>query len=66
MIIGSIFVLMAIALAIRHYVFGHPLSDTATNEALNSKQAILWFLSFGGGGAFFLVIGALTYRWKSG
>ena len=51
--LGATFVLIALVLAVRHYGFGHPLLDSKTNEPFTPTGAIVWFLGFGGGGAFF-------------
>ena len=64
--IGGRFLIVAVVLAIRHYGYGSPMLDSSTQKPLTPTQSIAWFLGFGGGGAFFLVLGILTHRWKSG
>jgi len=64
--IGAIFVLIALVEAVRHYGFGHPMIDSKTQEPFTGTKSLVWFLGFGGGGAFFLVLGVLLHRWKSG
>lgn len=64
--LGAIFALLALVEAVRHYLLGRPLLDGDTGRPWTRAESLIWFLAFGGGGAFFLVLGILTSRWKSG
>ena len=64
--LGAIFVILVVVMAVRHYGYGHPILDSNTHEPLTPAKSTMWFLALGGGGAFFLVLGVLVSRWKSG
>ncbi len=64
--LGAISVFLAVVMAVRHYGYGLPMFDSKTHKLLNPTKSIIWFVGFGGGGAFFLVLGILIHRWKSG
>lgn len=64
--IGGMIVIAALAMSVRHYGLGHPMPDSDTRRPSTPARALIWLLFFGGAGAFFLVLGVLTYRWKAG
>ncbi len=66
MAIGGLFLILAVVMAVRHFGYGSPMLDSNSQEPVTPTRLIVWFLGFGAGGAFFLVLGILAHRWKSG
>jgi hypothetical protein len=62
MTLGSITVLISIAEAIRHFVYGQPIVNAKTGDAMTTRQFLTWLVLFGGGGAAFALLGVLSYR----
>jgi hypothetical protein len=56
----------AIAVAIRYHVYRLPEYDQTTGELLTPVKTAALYLTLGGAGAFFLVLGILVLRWQFG
>lgn len=52
------------AMAIAHYAYGMPVQDRDTGQLSTPANTLMTFLMIGGGGALFLVLGVLLYRWN--
>lgn len=65
MVVGSLLVTFIIAMAVGHYVYGVPVHNGNTGQLATSTEIATSLMVIGGGGALFVVIGALLYRWKS-
>jgi hypothetical protein len=64
MIVGGLIVVFTGAMAVAHYVYGMPVHDRNTGDLSTPANTLLTFVLIGGGGALFLVMGILLYRWK--
>ena len=64
MLVGSLMVLFIGAMAIAHYAYGMPIEDRDTGQLSSPANTLTTFLMIGGGGALFLVMGILLYRWN--
>ena len=52
------------AMTIAHYAYGMPIEDRNTGQLSTPANTLMIFLMIGGGGALFLVLGILLYRWN--
>ena len=64
MLIGFLLVLFVAAMAIAHYAYGMPIEDRDTGQLSTPANTLRTLLMIGGGGALFLVVGILLYRWN--
>lgn len=64
MLVGSLVVVFISALAIAHYAYGMPIQDRDTGQLSTPANTLMTFLMIGGGGALFLFLGILLYRWN--
>ena len=62
-LVGSLLVLFIGAMAIAHYAYGMPIEDRDTGQLSTPANTLMTFLMIGGGGALFLLLGILFYRW---
>ena len=62
-LVGSLLVLFIGAMAIAHYAYGMPIEDRDTEQLSTPANTLMTFLMIGGGGALFLLLGILFYRW---
>lgn len=64
-VVGSLVLAFAVAMAVAHYVYGEPTYDGDTGELASPASTLLTLALLGGGGALFAVLGVLLYRWKT-
>jgi hypothetical protein len=54
------------AMAVAHYVFGMPVYDRNTGQLSTPGNTLGMFLVIGGGGALFVLLGTILYKWNPG
>ena len=64
MLVGCLSMVFIGAMAIAHYAYGMPIEDRDTGRLSTPANTLMMFLMIGGGGALFLVLGMLLYRWN--
>lgn len=64
MLVGSLIVIFVSAMAIAHYAYGASIQDQDTGQLATPAKTLITFLTIGGGGALFLLLGILLYRWN--
>ena len=63
-LIGSLMVVFISVMAVAHYVYGMPVHNENTGQLSAPGNTLMIFLLIGGGGAFFVLMGTLLYRWN--
>jgi hypothetical protein len=61
---GSLLIVFISGMAIAHYAYGVPIQDRNTGQISTPANTLMTFLIIGGGGALFLALGILLYRWE--
>jgi hypothetical protein len=56
-------VVFIIAIAVAHYVYGMPMHDRNTGELSTPANTLMMLLLIGSGGALFVGMGIVLYRW---
>jgi len=64
-LVGSLVVAFIVTMAVAHYGYGMPLHDRNTGELSTPANTLMTFVLIGAGGALFVVMGILLYRWNS-
>lgn len=63
-VVGSLVLAFISAMAVAHYGYGTPVHDRNTGELSTPGNTLATLLLIGGGGALFLIMGILLYRWN--
>lgn len=62
-IVGALLVVFIGVMAVAHYAYDVPVHDKNTKQLAKPDEILSGLLFIGGGGALFVVLGIVLYRW---